>query len=171
MATACQSHVTVCGYFPDGGMDGGWGNATFTNGVPAVAPNQALGWTYQILPWIEQTNLWKLNTSSGTQTSDMIREATGVAMFSCPSRGPIRIIAVSYIGNQLRAMSDYAGNAATDNGGDVGGYGLGWGSSGDGLDAPITHQPDPGSGTPPRTVGPGASSKALPSPCFWAKNA
>ncbi len=97
---------------------------------------------YQILPWIEQKNLWKLNTGSGTLTADNVRAGTGVAMFSCPSRGPIRII-VPYSGMWPTAMSDYAANAGTDNTYDpacTNSDGGGWGSYGDGGDAPITHQ-------------------------------
>ena len=97
---------------------------------------------YQILPWIEQKNLWKLNTGSGTLTADNVRAGTGVAMFSCPSRGPIRII-VPYSGMWPTAMSDYAANAGTDNTYDpacTNSDGGRWGSYGDGGDAPITHQ-------------------------------
>ncbi|MGO8689315.1 MAG: DUF1559 domain-containing protein [Thermoguttaceae bacterium] len=143
MAVACQSHATACGYFPDGGTEGGWAGASFdSTGTPEVSPHQSMGWMYQILPWIEQKNLWKLNTGSGTLTADNVRAGTGVAMFSCPSRGPIRII-VPYSGMWPTAMSDYAANAGTDNTYDpacTNSDGGGWGSYGDGGDAPITHQ-------------------------------
>src|SRR5213592_4944222 len=32
---------------------------TMVNGVPAAYPSQVWGWAYQILPYIEQNNVWK----------------------------------------------------------------------------------------------------------------
>ena len=70
--------------------------------VPHVSPDQNWGWPYQILPYIEQQNLWE-------QTVDADVFKTPVSIYFCPTRrGPM------VFGNPPRAMMDYAGNAGTD---------------------------------------------------------
>ena len=155
---ACQSHLTTFGYFPDAGTGGGWpigalssgsgGITRDTNGVPTTGGlkqnSQGVGWMFQILPFIEQTNLWKTKTSQlvmgQTYDCDHFVAATMVPNYMCPSRGArARVIDVVYSGTDYgyRAESDYAGNGGTTGGNDSG-YG-----SGNGQDAPITRQDIP----------------------------
>jgi prepilin-type N-terminal cleavage/methylation domain-containing protein/prepilin-type processing-associated H-X9-DG protein len=92
--------------FPDGGEN--WDPVAYPrlmNGaVPRTAPNQNWGWGFQILPYIEQENLWK------NPDSNVVR-GTPVTIYFCPSRRAPMIIQVGGIGI---AMLDYAGNAGTD---------------------------------------------------------
>ncbi|MBY0521879.1 MAG: DUF1559 domain-containing protein [Gemmataceae bacterium] len=77
---------------------------TMINGAPAVAPQQEWGWGYQILPFLEQQNLW-----SGTD--DVAVRATPVPLLFCPSRRGPMVINGS---EGLRAMTDYAANGGTE---------------------------------------------------------
>lgn len=80
---------------PDGGTDTG-------SGYPCSACCNAnnrgeWNWMYQILPQIEQTNLYN-------QTSDTAIYKSPVGVYFCPSRRPAMVYGSS-------AKSDYAGNA------------------------------------------------------------
>jgi len=52
-------HHDTIGRLPDGG-DSAWYPRSVSNGQPLFSPNQNWGVFYQILPFIEQDNLWKL---------------------------------------------------------------------------------------------------------------
>ena len=92
LGLAFQLHHEKYGYFPGGGVNWTY-HMTYTNGVPAVGSAQEGGWGFQILPYIEQTNLW---LGSGAPTSsDPVQAgvnmsiqaiATPIAAFFCPSR-------------------------------------------------------------------------------------
>jgi prepilin-type N-terminal cleavage/methylation domain-containing protein/prepilin-type processing-associated H-X9-DG protein len=85
----------VKGYFPTSGWYP-WAPITFgVNGYPLDTPNQGAGWGYQILPYIEQQNLW-LN-----QNLPFV-QATPIRLFYCPAR---RMNTISYAG---RGLTDYA---------------------------------------------------------------
>jgi len=98
MGLAFHNHLDVFGYFPSGGLGPG-APRTMINAVPANYKTQAWGWCYQILPFIEQDNLWRT-------PSDATIISTAVPMFYCPSRGRTEVI-------QEIAVSDYAGNGGT----------------------------------------------------------
>jgi prepilin-type N-terminal cleavage/methylation domain-containing protein len=83
------------------------------NGAPALYDAQSFGWPYQILPFLEQNELWKDPNDN---------EVTGhpIPLYFCPSVGVIRIHNYSQFGDTMtttRAMNDYLGN-----GGSFGGY-------------------------------------------------
>ena len=76
--------------------------------TPATYASQRWGWTYQILPFIEQTALWSyVDTpdSSGNNGDEFII-STPVFGYYCPSRGRQKV--VSGI-----AVSDYVGNGGS----------------------------------------------------------
>ncbi|MCH8839569.1 MAG: DUF1559 domain-containing protein, partial [Planctomycetes bacterium] len=73
-----------------------------TNGVPNGPEKQGLGWGYQILPYVEQQNVYNLTNI------DMLK-STVVSLYFCPSRGRIGIakdVQSSSIG--IVVLSDYA---------------------------------------------------------------
>jgi prepilin-type processing-associated H-X9-DG protein len=139
MALACHGHLSAWGYFP---MAGWWGGspATFTaNGTPYVGPNQQCGWTYQILPYMNQIALWAKYSPNGTTEAaiDLQRMATAVPQYNCPSVKGVRIILDTDANPPVRsAMSDYASNAGTSLAG-----GDNCGTIGNGFDSPIPRQP------------------------------
>jgi prepilin-type N-terminal cleavage/methylation domain-containing protein/prepilin-type processing-associated H-X9-DG protein len=107
---AFQTHHDVLGIFPDGGEN--WSvlafPRTFKQGSPATAPDQHWGWGYQILPYIEQTNVWS-NTDDAT-----VRGALLPIYFCSSRRRPMTIIVGPTTPNVPAAMIDYVGNAGTD---------------------------------------------------------
>jgi prepilin-type N-terminal cleavage/methylation domain-containing protein/prepilin-type processing-associated H-X9-DG protein len=151
LGLAFQTHHDTHGYFPDGGEF--WDPVAFprtvVDGVPAISPNQNWGWGYQVLPYMEQENLWK-------NLDDALVRATPLKFFFCPSRRAPMVLPV-YVES---AMLDYAGNAATDT---TDGNGFARGNGGNGL---VVRRPD---GTPlrsysvriPASVPDGASNTLL----------
>ncbi len=97
---AFQAHHDTYGAFPSGGLGAGSGR-TIVNGSPADYTAQAWGWLYQILPFVEQKNLWQLPPG---QESTIITSPPSIYLCPTRSRGP----AVNGIG-----FNDYAGNAGT----------------------------------------------------------
>jgi prepilin-type N-terminal cleavage/methylation domain-containing protein len=121
-----QNHIDVLKVFPSGGQAWTSGNdRTWADGassasgvapagsVPAVYDTQVWGWLYQILPYIEQNNLWSdLNDDAVTSQP--------VPTYFCPSVGLIRVYSYSQNSDgttTTRAQNDYLGNGGTYNGG------------------------------------------------------
>jgi prepilin-type N-terminal cleavage/methylation domain-containing protein len=98
MGLAFHNHQDTHGVCPSGGL-GYWQPRNMTGGTPAVYDSQTWGWAYQILPFIEQENAWRM--SSDTQV--MLQT---LPIFFCPSRRPPTVYGGS-------AKMDYAGNGGT----------------------------------------------------------
>jgi prepilin-type N-terminal cleavage/methylation domain-containing protein len=122
---AFHGHHDVYGAFPTGGIswqaDRGW-----TGNGPALYRTQGWGWGYQILPFIEQQNLWMVPPgtlpadATHGPTGDIAVASTPVKTYICPSlRGPT-VFPYSKGGWSptvgQRAMCDYVGNGGTSNG-------------------------------------------------------
>jgi type II secretory pathway pseudopilin PulG len=69
--------------------------------TPCPGEQQDWGWAYQILPFLEQENLWR-------QTDDQLVLGTPIPLYFCPSRRGPTLLPVY---DQDRAMIDYAGCA------------------------------------------------------------
>ncbi len=106
--------------YPTGGGDIARGGlpvvrSLLVNGNPATELEQDWGWPYQILPYIDQENLWKLRRSGPLAGPDPIGDAeiaaTPIAGYFCPSRRRPQVITnigeLAAFGN--RAAIDYAG--------------------------------------------------------------
>jgi prepilin-type N-terminal cleavage/methylation domain-containing protein len=113
---AIQMHHDTYQAFPTGGMGIG-PTRIMVNGVPADYTAQSWAWPYQILPFLEQGNLWG-------NTNDALVYGTPVKIYFCPSVRPPTVL-------NGRAMIDYAGNAGT--------YGIwsSWGYPANSLDGPF----------------------------------
>ncbi|HKM56665.1 MAG TPA: DUF1559 domain-containing protein, partial [Isosphaeraceae bacterium] len=117
-------HHDTYSFLPTGGQ--GYGaSRTWSSGVgsiPASYDKQQWAWGYQILPYIEQENLWQ-------DPSDQTVAGTPIKVFFCPSRRPPMALSGGSwaVHAEPRGMTDYAGNAGTTSqGGDGGGvYGNG----------------------------------------------
>jgi prepilin-type N-terminal cleavage/methylation domain-containing protein/prepilin-type processing-associated H-X9-DG protein len=102
-----HNHYFALKSFPDGGeyWDAGAYPRSTAGGSPAVTPNQNWGWAYQILPYIEQDNVWR-------QTNTQTLRGSLIPTFFCPSRrAPMRVFDSRY-GDSC--MLDYAGNGGLD---------------------------------------------------------
>ncbi len=103
---AFHMHDDVYRLLPDGGEH--WDPVSFprrwSGATPAIAPNQNWGWAYQLLPFIEQNDLWR-------HLDDSLVRAATLKLYFCPSRrGPMQLVVAPY---GYCGMIDYAGNAGT----------------------------------------------------------
>jgi prepilin-type N-terminal cleavage/methylation domain-containing protein/prepilin-type processing-associated H-X9-DG protein len=109
MGLACHMHQDTFGCLPLGGV--GWNYPrTMLNGSPAVYDQQAWGWGYQILPYIEQTSLWQ-------QPNDVDVVAPPLAIYNCRTRRDptVKTYTQGYT-NGPHGMMDYGGNTGTGSG-------------------------------------------------------
>jgi prepilin-type processing-associated H-X9-DG protein len=81
----------------------------YANNAIGVRENQDWGWMYQLLPYLDHTNLWQLTGP----TSDAQVAATPVPVYFCPTRRSPQTVtnetgSLARFGK--RAVNDYAGN-------------------------------------------------------------
>jgi prepilin-type N-terminal cleavage/methylation domain-containing protein len=125
MGLAFHTHHDVNKAFPTGGKawtdnnDRTWGGGVI-GGTPADYQTQSWGWMYQILPYIDQQDIWKHAVKGATDPGDggADNDITKypVPTYFCPSVGLIRIYSYSQNGDSTtttRAMNDYLGNGGT----------------------------------------------------------
>jgi prepilin-type N-terminal cleavage/methylation domain-containing protein len=126
---AFANHNAALGCLPGGGevwnSDRSWGDLART--VPHVAPKQDWGWAYQILPYVEQDNLWRTPFTlpgQGVRSGEKLTFSTPVAIYFCPTRRPPTVLTRR---EEKKAMTDYAANGGEygsqywwDNGGKSG---------------------------------------------------
>ena len=109
MGLAFQLHESSHKLYPDGG--GSWGSARSKNsaGAPEISPQQEWGWAFQILNYIEQSNVYN-------QTADTDVAAAVIPMYYCPSRRQprARLGTQSGMPDGMRGQVDYAGNGGTN---------------------------------------------------------
>ncbi|VTT97622.1 Hypothetical conserved protein OS=uncultured planctomycete GN=HGMM_F37F03C04 PE=4 SV=1: N_methyl_2: SBP_bac_10 [Gemmataceae bacterium] len=110
IALATHSHHDSRGYFPTGGNH--WNNPlTLVGGAPAAPPVQQLGWAFQILPHLEQENVYRI-------TNDATLKVQVIPAYFCPSRRAPTTITT---GHGTRGVIDYC--AVTGPGGEHNGSG------------------------------------------------
>jgi prepilin-type N-terminal cleavage/methylation domain-containing protein len=94
MGLALHNHTDTYKFLPTGGSVP-WPNIAVTaSGQPEVGEKQTCGWMYQVLPFMEQKNIWELADINKVQTQR-------VAHYNCPSR---RAKAMQ----DVRVLNDYA---------------------------------------------------------------
>jgi prepilin-type N-terminal cleavage/methylation domain-containing protein len=95
---AFHAHLDNYKVYPSGGLGpSSVGGRT----TPAIYNKQAWGWCYQILPFIEQANLYSLSPGQ-----DEAIISTALPIYWCPSRGREQMLAGI-------AVSDYGGNGGS----------------------------------------------------------
>jgi prepilin-type N-terminal cleavage/methylation domain-containing protein len=109
---ACLGHVDSYKFFPTGG----WGWAWAGDADRGFGPRQPGGWSYSILPYMEQKQLHDMN-KGGNRAGGKTMAETPVSIYRCPSRAqnsthpflngqtPINIDRPA-----VMASLDYAGN-------------------------------------------------------------
>jgi type II secretory pathway pseudopilin PulG len=102
---AFNLHHEQRGAFPDSGMNWWTARSKTPDGIPETSPKQNWGWAYQILPQMEQLNLWNM-----AKDEDVARAA--LPFYFCPSRrSPVALYSVqSGMASGMRGAIDYAGN-------------------------------------------------------------
>jgi len=127
MGVAAQTHDALNQCYPSGGFGRAW------EGDPdcGAGSTQPGGWTFSLLPYLEQTNLWGLGAdgvakeNDGVKAANATRGGTPVGIFYCPSRRVAKAYpgyTHGYNSNSVNPVAklDYAGNHATSGGGDDG---------------------------------------------------
>jgi prepilin-type N-terminal cleavage/methylation domain-containing protein/prepilin-type processing-associated H-X9-DG protein len=99
MALACHNYHDVNKLLPSAGRQDSTGGRDPKNQF-AAAPLQRWNWRYQILPYIEQNNIFQLTTDSQVRTSV-------VSIFNCPSRRVPTIIGTVI-------LTDYVGSSGSN---------------------------------------------------------
>jgi type II secretory pathway pseudopilin PulG len=127
---AAQSHVSAIKYLPTGGWSCIWlGNPDWGFGR-----GQSGGWMFNILPFMEQKQTYKLQseqTGSARQAAALTMIQTPIATFNCPTRRPMMLLPYPTSGGGISAFyiadglsisdttigkavrSDYAANGGT----------------------------------------------------------
>ncbi|MGE3807465.1 MAG: DUF1559 domain-containing protein [Gemmataceae bacterium] len=140
IALAMIAHHTRTDAFPTAGRNAG---SSRTNPAsPANYKTQEWGWAYQILPQMEQDNLW-------ASATDATVTGTAVPMYYCPSRRSPGLVGGL-------AMTDYAGSAGVDATNPQAGESLG--SAMDGIIVRTGYGPQ---GTPPNAYT-GVNNRDIP---------
>jgi prepilin-type N-terminal cleavage/methylation domain-containing protein len=122
ISLGCLNFQTANGAFPTAGG----AVEQFFNTAELAKPAygyEGAGWMYQILPYIEQQNLYNLRKGDGAlnagfQKTDLIEKR--VATFNCPSRDARSAI----VGTDIYMLPDYAGVMGTWN--ELGWNGFAW---------------------------------------------
>jgi len=145
---AAINHESSQRYLPSGGWGWNW------TGDPDLGfgKSQPAGWTYDLLPYLEQQPLRDLGRGQGNAAKRAAASralGTPLAMFTCPSRRPVATYPNFVLGieqgrahcvnadlNLEHARSDYAANAG-DQGGNFGNSGT-WHSGPTSLAAAAT---------------------------------
>ncbi len=122
LALGCLTHEQANGFFPTGGWSWSW------CGDPdrGFDRRQPAGWTYNVLPYIEQQAMHDLGagmTVANKKTAFTTRNATPIATLYCPTRRQAAVYpeipSYSYPYHNanrstLCARTDYAGNTGTN---------------------------------------------------------
>ena len=121
---AVHNHQDAFGTFPNGGA--GWTYApTYTApGSPAQGKQQYASWGFQLLPYIEQDNLWKGGGAATIAQAQINAISTPVKLFFCPSRRQPMVLPPRsnwYVpaGTFGHAQTDYAGSIGSGGNGAI----------------------------------------------------
>ena len=117
---AVHSHHDAFGYLPTGGI-GWWNPPTYASLTqPAVGKQQLASWEFQILPFLEQQNVYKGGGGATIAQEQINAIGAPIKTFFCPSRGLPRVISGNSwygpSGYYAHAQTDYAGSSLNNDG-------------------------------------------------------
>ena len=124
---ACHLHHDAYQVLPAGGFNT-TARRTMSGGSPASYREQDMGWGFQILPYLEQANLWN-------HPDETVLLRTPVKLYFCPSRRPPTVLGTGSWTTGLKAQIDYAGNGGTE-----GTFGPNYARFGEGQDGVIVRR-------------------------------
>jgi prepilin-type N-terminal cleavage/methylation domain-containing protein len=104
LGLACHNFESASGHFPTAGGQ----TNTFWDTGEELAPRfgtQNLGWAFQILPYMEQGNLFNQRPTAGYLGGPAPLIQQNIAALRCPSRGDRQV----NMGTFTLALTDYAG--------------------------------------------------------------
>jgi prepilin-type N-terminal cleavage/methylation domain-containing protein len=109
---AFHNHHDSLDYFPAGGWYW-WTPPTYNNGTPAVGSQQAAGWAFQVLPYLEGDNIWKGGQATNDQNRILVAVGATHKVFFCPSRRLPQTVTIAlpdYLNGRsvTHALCDYA---------------------------------------------------------------
>jgi prepilin-type N-terminal cleavage/methylation domain-containing protein/prepilin-type processing-associated H-X9-DG protein len=120
LGKAVHNHNDQLGYLPHGGEHWQYAPSYAAVGQPHVLGAQTGGWQFQILPYIEQDNLFRGSGQPSVAAAQIQAIATPVKTYFCPARGGPRVFsqAAWYLPNGTygHAQTDYAGSNLNDTG-------------------------------------------------------
>ncbi|MGD9127978.1 MAG: DUF1559 domain-containing protein [Planctomycetia bacterium] len=98
----CKNHVKQLSFAAiqvlrtHGGFpSAGWGNGWMPDATLGIGPNQPGGWGYQVLPYINQNELFELGSKATTtaekRAANVKRATTPLAIWNCPARRPAKL--------------------------------------------------------------------------------
>jgi prepilin-type N-terminal cleavage/methylation domain-containing protein/prepilin-type processing-associated H-X9-DG protein len=127
LGLAAHNYHDSVGALPSGGT-GWWIPPTYVApGQPAVGSSQQGGWGFQILPYIEQDNVFKGSGQGSIAGCQIVAISSPIKMFFCPARRPPMVLAAT--GNWYppsgtfgHAPTDYAAGNLEGNGAIAYGY-------------------------------------------------
>ncbi len=140
-----HNHHDTLKAFPTGGDHIGTANTrTVTNGVPGMLDKQSWSWGYQLLPYIEQQNIWNYVDTAATDNGDSVVAGTKIEPYFCPTRRKPTALSGGIWASKThpRAMTDYAANAGTTNLGGNNGSMYGNGGNNSGGDGVVRIRPN-----------------------------
>ncbi|MBM3982348.1 MAG: DUF1559 domain-containing protein [Planctomycetes bacterium] len=86
LGIAFHSHNDSYGHLPHGGEHWGQPPTSTAVGQPAIGRGQYAGWGFQVLPFIEQDNVWKGGGATSVAQAQIIAISSGIKTFGCPAR-------------------------------------------------------------------------------------
>jgi prepilin-type N-terminal cleavage/methylation domain-containing protein/prepilin-type processing-associated H-X9-DG protein len=117
---AVQNHADTFGYLPHCGAGYWYPPDYLAVGQPAILGQQQAGWEFQILPFMDEVNLF--NGGGQTTVTGCVIQAIGtpVKTYFCPARGGTRVVVAEAWygppGRYAHAMTDYAGSNLDNSG-------------------------------------------------------
>ena len=109
---AFHNHHDTLGFLPTGGEHWSFAPDFASVGNPQMGRQQRAGWGFQILPYIEQDNVWKGAGAATIADAQILAMGAKLKMFFCPSRRPPQAYLTGAWygppGTYYHAMTDYA---------------------------------------------------------------